>query len=427
MSYEKRKSIRRLTLVMMLNHSIHWCTVGVIVPVLSLFILAKGMDYLQLGVIMAFYSGSVVLAELPTGGLADAIGRKTVYLLSLVIQFVSAVVVVFSSGFLQLAIGFSLMGISRALSSGSLEAHFVDELYRIDPEVDLQKIMAKVGTITTISLALSSLFGGYIPGLMEGIPLDFAGLNPYSFNYFFYMIIILIQYLLTTFLVSEEKPELREASILNGVKKVPEMLASSILYGLKQPVIFAILMAALIWGFSISGLEQFWQPRLQEILEGRQGTEIYGYLSFGYFLAAAIGSLLSISFCNLFGRRYNLVLFLTKILMGGFFLILAFRTSLLGFSVFYLLTFAANGMSSSPESAVFNRVVPSRRRSTITSLVSFFLQLGGLLGSLLMGLLARRFSISLAWVVAAVALVLSSFLYIGISTGGEAMEVRDEG
>jgi DHA1 family quinolone resistance protein-like MFS transporter len=50
--------------------------IGIIFPVLSLAIIEKGLDYFQLGILMAVYSGVTVLLELPTGGLADSIGRK---------------------------------------------------------------------------------------------------------------------------------------------------------------------------------------------------------------------------------------------------------------------------------------------------------------------------------------------------------------
>ncbi|GAH25588.1 unnamed protein product, partial [marine sediment metagenome] len=48
---------------------------------------------------MAIYSGTVVILELPTGGLSDTIGRKKVYLISLMIKFGAAFVLLIAQDF----------------------------------------------------------------------------------------------------------------------------------------------------------------------------------------------------------------------------------------------------------------------------------------------------------------------------------------
>lgn len=43
---------------------------------------ARGLDLFQIGLLMGVYSLTIVLLEVPTGGLADAIGRKRVAVLA---------------------------------------------------------------------------------------------------------------------------------------------------------------------------------------------------------------------------------------------------------------------------------------------------------------------------------------------------------
>ena len=57
---------------------------------MALFILlaqARGMSVAQLGLMMAMYSATIVLLEVPTGGLADSWGRRRVALLAEVVTF----------------------------------------------------------------------------------------------------------------------------------------------------------------------------------------------------------------------------------------------------------------------------------------------------------------------------------------------------
>ena len=66
-----------------INQTFHWFIIGIMLPVITLLQLEKGLNLFQISITMSIYSATVVLLELPTGGLADTIGRKRVYLISL--------------------------------------------------------------------------------------------------------------------------------------------------------------------------------------------------------------------------------------------------------------------------------------------------------------------------------------------------------
>jgi len=69
---------KKLLFIYALNQTFHWFIVGLLIPVMALLQLEKGLDLFQIGITIAVYSGTVILLELPTGGLADAIGRKSI-------------------------------------------------------------------------------------------------------------------------------------------------------------------------------------------------------------------------------------------------------------------------------------------------------------------------------------------------------------
>lgn len=62
------------------------------------------------------------------------------------------------------------LGAGRALSSGPLEAWFVDAILSSDAEADLKPGLARGGTAEGIALCLGTVVGGALPRLAPGLP-----------------------------------------------------------------------------------------------------------------------------------------------------------------------------------------------------------------------------------------------------------------
>jgi MFS family permease len=401
----------KLLFVYTLNQTFHWFIVGLLIPVMALLQLEKGLDLFQIGITMAVYSGTVILLELPTGGLADAIGRKRVYLISLVMSFLSGLVILIAWNFYTMAVGTFLMGVARALSSGTIDAWFIDEFNKIEPEGNLQEALAKVGTFIPGGVGLGSLVGGFLPMSLGKITSQVPGFGVYSANLIAVNALGIVQFLLTSILVVEHLHPDRSSDIWSGFKQTPEVISTSMQYGVKNRVILMLLVSTLAWGLGLSGLENLWQPQVKDILGSDSQTWIFGLLSTGYFLAGSLGYVLITPICRLFNDNYPKVLFGTRLLMGTFFFLLALQGSLAGFALFYLTLFIFNGMSNPPHAALFNAQIPEAKRSTLLSFESFFLQIGGLVGSLIMGYISNTVSIPIAWFVGAGIWGVSSLVY----------------
>lgn len=414
MKIPRQYSIRSLIFLAIFQQSLQWFAVGFIFPVMSLFILKEGVNYFQLGIVMAVYSGAVILAELPTGGLADTIGRKPTYISALLFLMAGSSILIFFSGFSMLITGFFVMGIGRALSSGALDAYFIDAILNRDSNADIQKIMAKSGFAVPLALGCGSLLGGFLPDWTAGGLLPQIFTNPYTTNFIVYFALNGILAVFILIFIHEPGMVFTPAATLKGIKQLPDQIRTSVRFGLKTPIILILMIGTMIWGFSISSLEQFWQPRVQEITVSDGDSWIFGVLGFGYFLAASLGSLLSIPLCRICRDNYVLVMILSRFLMGAFLIALAFQAGLPMFSLFYFVVFAFNGLSGPSGAALFNRAVPSEKRSTMLSLESLFLQIGGIGGSLLLGGMARVFSIRTAWIFAGLLLLLFSLIYVFI-------------
>ena len=390
----------------------HWFIVGIFIPVNALLVVEKGLDLFQLGVVLAFYSGATLLLELPTGGLADSFGRKKVYLLSLTAQILAVVFLLLAGGFLTVAFSFLFLGVARALSSGSIEAWFVDEFKRMEPEADLQPVLARVGIFIPAGLGLGSLVGGVLPMTLGEFTARVGNFGRYGSNLLVMALMVGVHFLLTFLLVSEPEHPDRQGSLWVGFRKFPQVVSTSVQYGVKNSVVLLLLLTALAWGLGVSGVELFWQPQLKTILGSDSQTWVFGLLAAGYFFAASLGNVLSLPLCRLLKSNYPLVLFINRLLMGVFLFVLSLQFGISGFVVFYLVFFLFNGAAESPFLTIFNAQVPGRTRSTLLSFGSLVLQLGGMGGSLFLGYLARAFSITLAWIVGAGILSASSLLYL---------------
>jgi MFS family permease len=409
---------KKLLILYSAHQSLHWFAVGLLVPVIALLQLEKGLDLLQIGLTVAVYSGTVMALELPTGGLADSIGRKRVYLYSLIAKTAAIAVVLFARTFFPLLLGFLTLGIARALSSGTMDAWFVDEYNRVEPNGNLQRAFAVIGVFIPIGLGLGSVLGGVLPDVLGPVLDPIRYLDIYSPNLLAMGLFVVLQLTFTIAAIKDHHVPEADVAGAEGFRKLTRVLTTSITYGVRNRVVLMLLVSTAALGFALSGLENFWQPQLKDILGGTFQTWLFGVLSAGYFLSASIGNLVVTPICRLFGDRYAVILFASRICMGAIWFVLALQTTIRGFAVFYIVVFLFHGISTSPHSAIMNREIPSTKRSTLLSFESLILQSGAVVGSIFMGYLSRARTISLAWYIGSAILCTSSLFYLFVKFPG---------
>ena len=400
------------------HQTLHWFATGLMVPVVALLQLEKGLDLFQIGLTVAVYSGTVMALELPTGGLADSVGRRRVYLYSLAVKTGAIVVVLFARSFLPVLIGFFAMGVARALSSGTMDAWFVDEFIRIDPKGDLQRAIAVVGIFIPIGLGLGSVFGGVLPDTLGPLLARYRYLDRYASNLLAMVLLVFVQFLFTLLAIEDHHTPVTATERVSGFRRFSRILGTSLTYGLRNRVVLMLLLATVAMGVALSGLENFWQPQLKSIIGAAFQTWVFGVLSAGYFLAASIGNLVVTPVCRRLGNRYAVILFISRICMGITWFVLAMQTSPAGFAVFYVVVFLSNGIANSPHAAIMNREIPSSKRSTLLSFESLTLQSGAVVGSILMGYISEVQSISVAWYIGSGILLGSALVYLFIPEAG---------
>jgi MFS family permease len=397
--------------------AITWFSVAIPLPIFVLYMQARGIDLFQLGIIMGLYSLVIVLLELPTGGLADAIGRKTVALLANGFALVSGVVMFISFSFWGFLLAMLLNGIGRALSSGALDAWYVDSLQEAEPDVDLQPALAQAGTVALLSLGLGTLAGGFLPQIFSWLPEEGSALfSPMSTTIILSTTLRIILIVVILLAVQEQSRRTTEAGGWRALYEVPQVVGEALQLSKTNSTLLYLMLITLVGGFALSGVETFWQPRFAEIIEGGQSSSgIFGVIMAISFLAGVAGNLLSIPLSKRLGKRYTLVATLARGGQGLGLLLLALGGYLIPAAFSFWFFYLNMGLQNSPHDTLVNEEIPAERRSTILSVQSLASYIGGFLGSVLLGFIAQQNTISTAWLVAAALTMVSLLLYRGVS------------
>ncbi|MGF1647568.1 MAG: MFS transporter [Kineosporiaceae bacterium] len=149
--------------------ALRWLPEGALLAVLVVFLLERGLDLAQVGVLAAVHAAIVIVLEVPSGGLADAVGRRPVLVLAAVVGAVAFGVTVVAEGFAVLLVAWALQAAFRSLDSGPLEAWYVDRALAADPRHDIQADLARASFWTYGAAAAGALAAGAV-GLVPGLP-----------------------------------------------------------------------------------------------------------------------------------------------------------------------------------------------------------------------------------------------------------------
>jgi len=412
------KSIRTIQRAYLLITGLFWFTTAMPIALMVLLHQSRGLDLFQIGVLMGAYSLTIVLLEIPTGGLADAFGRKKVTQLAYTISLVSGFVFLFAFSFATFLLAWILAGISRALGSGALDAWFVDSLQAADPEIDIQPPLAKAGTVALLALGCGTLIGGIIPRLFAGLPADgTAVLTPMSVILLFAGLLNLVLIFAVTILISEKRPDSSHSSWRVGFSDVPVIVGQAISLSRKKRKIIILLVLSLFSGLGLATIETFWQPHFAELLGGGEGrTILFGLVMAVAFVVGAIGNLASIPLGQRLNGRYELLAGIMQGLQGLAFLLLGYQAGIGVFVFFFWFIYLASGVINSPFATLYNQQVPADRRSSMLSIQSLSSYVGGIVGSVVLGFVANTVSIALAWAVAGALLLVSLPLYLKLDS-----------
>ncbi len=387
--------------------------IAVPMPVLVLHMSGRGLDLAIIGLAFTIRAVLVVLLELPTGGLADAIGRRPVALASQLFTAASFLALLFVTGpFLALAYAL-LQGIGAALHSGALDAWYVDELKRAEPDVELQPHLATVNVFQAVGMLTGTVLGGFLPRLVAGLELPFP-LSDFGIALFAGVALRVVVWLLTFTLMKE--PVKPQGADPVGVAAVPKILKEA--FGLSRtiPQVRWLLIAAAASGLAMVSIETFWQPIAAFTFGAEASNSVpYGILGTLSGIALLGGSLLVMRWGKDFPGGPAALAGFSTMLRGAAIFAFAMLSNSVGLAVTFALVYFALATSNVPHYALMHDAIPSARRSSMMSVHSLVFFGGIAIASGPLGWLAEASGPRLALSLAGAVTFFASLAYVAVA------------
>ncbi len=133
-----------------------------IVPVLIPYYILNGLNATQIFTIQAAFHIAVLLLEVPTGYLADVIGRKKTLVLAAVFFPLGLALYAFTGSFLTFVLAECSVAVAHSMRSGSDSALMYDTLILLDRESEYKKFEGRSFLFTRVGTAAASIIGGFL-------------------------------------------------------------------------------------------------------------------------------------------------------------------------------------------------------------------------------------------------------------------------
>lgn len=130
-----------------------------------LYLAYKGLSLFEIGLMETVYHLSSFSMEIPTGAVADILGRKTSRALGSIAAIISTLVMIFGQDVLAFGIGFFFSALANNLESGAGDALIYDSLKEIGDEDVYMKVRGRKELFYQIAKTASLILGGYIATL----------------------------------------------------------------------------------------------------------------------------------------------------------------------------------------------------------------------------------------------------------------------
>ncbi|MEN3611901.1 MFS transporter [Plantactinospora sp. ZYX-F-223] len=398
------RQVRRRYLIL---HGLRWLPVGLQIPVLILLMLERGLSLPQVGVVAAA-QGLVVLAlELPTAGLADALGRKPLLVAAGLVNLGSLLLLLLvADSFVLFLLAFVLLGIFRALDSGPLESWYVDAALAADPEAPIERGLSAGGVVLGVCISAGALLSG---GLVALGPL--GGVSALSLPVLASIALEVVGLVALLLLLVEVRPAAGVAALRTSLRAVPGVIGGALGLVRRSRIVLALIAVELFWGFGMVTFEALLPVRLAEVLgDPDRAAALLGPTASVAWLASAGGAALIAYASRWLGVPLSAGLL--RILQGATVVAMGLLAGPVGIIAAYLLCYAVHGASNPLHSGLLHRQVDGPYRNSVISLNSMVAQPAGALGGVVLTSLAAATSVRTAMVVGGVVLAAAAPLYL---------------
>ena len=365
-------SVQRTYLVLLLGNTL---AASLIWGINTIFLLDAGLSNTQAFTANAFFTAGMVLFEVPTGVIADTVGRRASYLLGSLTLAASTLLYVLlwqiEAPFWQWAVVSLLIGLGFTFFSGAVEAWVVDAMTATGYTGTMESVFGRGQIVSGVAMLVGSVVGGFIAQQIGlGVPFVLRGL-------------ILFAMFAVAFRLMHDvgfTPHTRG-------RLVPEMrriVAASVDHGLRVPAIRWLMLENLFTGGVAFYAFYALQPYLLELYGDPEAYQIAGLAAAIVAGAQILGGAVAPRYGRLFRRRTSALLLSVATGTASLALIGVVRSfwGVVALIVVWALTFAA---SFPIRQSYMNALIPSSERATILSFDSLMDSAGGVWAQPMLG------------------------------------------
>jgi predicted MFS family arabinose efflux permease len=359
----------------------------------------------QIGVLAAVHGVVATVLEVPSGAVADAVGRRRTLLVGAVLLVLALTAFAFARDLAAFCAAEAMIAAARAAISGSLEAWFVDAVRVADPGAQLRRPLSRASAASALGLAAGALLGGVVPQIDLGLPAQ--GDDPlllYSPAILLGAGLAVVYLAGVATLVRGPGSGAAGGSAQRGpaaMRAVAVAAAGSVRASVPVRL---LLVAGCGLGIALTAVETLWQPRLSELLGGAAGnTTLFGVLVAASMLCVAAGAFLAPRMSMRLGGEARTLYVVAALTATAALAGLALAGAPAAFAVAFVAFYGTLGTIEPLHLELLHEEVPSEARATMLSVESLAEQLGGVTSSLTLPRLAASAGIPAAfWVSAGV-------------------------
>jgi len=381
----------------------------------TLFLLDTGLDLFEVMLVNAIYSVGQLVFEVPTGVIADTIGRKASYLIGIAALFGSTLMYVAAAeygwGFAGFAVASVLIGFGYTCQTGAVDAWLIDALEHVGYEMARERVFARAGMVGGIAMLIGTLAGGFLGQVDLSLPYVVrAGL-------------LLAAFTLVLIAMHEIGFEPRVLKASNFAEESRKIARAGTKYGWHNPVVRPLLFVSAVQGAFMLYFFYSSQPFALALLGRPDLVWVAGALAALFGLSGVIGNLFvgRVMKSRLGASPARLLAWCavgTAILIAVIALIglaapkagdITWFAAMVGVFALYGVVF---GVAGPVRQAYINRQIPTAERATVLSIDAFFSDAGAIVGQPAFGWFSARTSIALGYLVNSVMLGFVAPLYL---------------
>jgi MFS family permease len=367
----------------------------------TLFLLSVGLDIYQVMLVNAAYTVTQAFFEVPTGVVADTLGRRASYLLAVGIIMVSTLLYLWFGlahlGVWPFAGASALLGIGYTFYTGAVDAWMVDALHSVDYEGRLEPVFARYGIVFGVFMLIGTTAGGFLGQVDLWIP------------YALRAAILVPAFLLGLLVMRDMGFKGRPLTAASFVGETRRIAKAGVTFGLRDRTVRFIMFASLVQGvFFMYGFYS-WQKYFLDLL-GQNLVWVTGVIAALVGLTQILGNVLVGRIAKRVPDR-GLILMVCAAVSAATVVGAALVQDFWVAVPLYMVSALAFGVSMPVKQGWLNSRIPSEQRATIISLDALFGDAGSSAGQVGLGWMSQAFSIPLAWLVGGVVQVLEVPLY----------------